>query len=700
MKIRNIMKSIFGNLKSLNFNWFNKLFKFKNISTVLLLTVILIIVLLSGTVGLTSYIIAKNSLVSTSKELLFNKAHDSGLIIDERIKNYLISISSLGSLELLSNVDNTWTEKLDYLKAEKNRLNLSSIGIADTDGNLRLDNNKIVNISDQWFFKQANLGMPSFSAPFYREESGQVDIAMAAPLKHDRKVVGIIIAYKNADEFYEIAQDIHVGETGYAYIIDENIDVISHPTLDINGKDETTKINFRDLIGKVDKDSKERIDHVLQEIKEKNVGIDTYKQNGERIYIGYAPIPSKGWTVIVHITEKEILSGLDKLNISLSIIGILALVFGIVLSYLISKSLSNRIVNISNQTKSLAELDFSFSIDEKIQNSTDEIGIMAKSIQSVINNMKTFAHEIQGSSHSLASSAMKLTAITQESYASSNSVAEAANNITTKANVQLNEILDVSNEIKNVNNSFGFVLSQLKAVATLSKKAHSNASKGKESIEEVIGQMANIKDSSERVKDSLEDINISSREMDGILLVIEEVAEKTNLLALNAAIEAARAGEYGRGFAVVAEEIRLLADQTKSSTNEINKLIKDNQKIITYANKNMEYSTSEIDKGSLTVNETKSVFDEIASTIDSIVNEMNESAEAITNVEDNLLNATNSMSKAENITNEVVMEISNVSAATEEQMASMNEIASSTDSLAELADDLKNLASKIKLVED
>jgi len=709
LKVLNLLRSRFKNLVN-NFNklskfrntssYFNKLFKFRKIGTSLLITVILIIILLSGTIILTAYVIAKNSLINTSKELLLNKAHDSGLIVDERIKNYLISIDSLGSLELLSNIDNSWEEKIEYLQAEKKRLNLSNIGIASTEGYLRLDNNKTVDISNLWFFKQANLGLPSFSAPFYREESGQVDIAMAAPLKHDRKVVGVIVAYKDAKEFYGIAQDIHIGKTGYAYIIDENINVISHPTLEIIKQNENTKIDFKDSIGEVDEDSKKRIDNILQEIKGKNIGIDWYKQNGEKKYIGYAPIPSKGWTILVHITEKEILSELDKLNTYLPSISLLALIFGIILSYFISKNLSNRIVSISNQTTSLAELDLSFSIDEKMRNRKDEIGIMAKAIQSVINNIKFFAAEIQTSSHSLSSSSVKLAAITQESFASSNSVAEAANNINSKANIQLKEILRVSNEIKNVNNSFNLVLEQIKDIKFLNDKAHSNAYKGKESIDGLIGQMININNSSEKVKNSLKDINISSKEMDRILIIIEKIAEKTNLLALNAAIESAKAGEYGRGFAVVAKEIRLLADQTKSSTNEINKLIKNNQNIISYANQSMEYSDCEINKGITTVNETKVVFDEMATIFNNVVEEMNESTITLNNVEDNLYNAMNSMIRTETITKEVVMEINDVSAATEEQMASMGELTSSTDSLSELADNLYSLINKIKLTEN
>lgn len=383
---------------------------------------------------------------------------------------------------------------------------------------------------DEWF-RSAASGQTVVTSP--QDIDGDIRWILAVPvLDTAGHPIGVVTGELALSNLPRILDPEVVGASGAAVVVDKDHHLVFSDKLgNLKTADESDLLAKGLLRTVVD-------DQAVDKALAGQSGTARFDYAGQEVVGGYAAVKPLNWAVLVNqpasTVEAPVNSG-RNLAFALAIGGIL---LATALSIVFARRTAVPVVALASGARKVAKGDLTTRVEPS---GPRELRELMEAFNAMVDSLSALVKQVQSASTEVDTAAAQLSASSEELAAT-----------TTQQSSAVTEVSATTEELARASSSIADTVDEVAAQSTETRDNLEQAE-------------ADIALSSERT------LALTARvgEINAILSLINDIADQTNLLALNAAIEAARAGEDGRGFAVVAEEVRQLAERSKSSAAEI-----------------------------------------------------------------------------------------------------------------------------------
>lgn len=233
----------------------------------------------------------------------------------------------------------------------------------------------------------------------------------------------------------------------------------------------------------------------------------------------------------------------------------------------------------------------------RAQISSGEIGIVADFFNAIVESLRDVVTQVKQASSQVNTSV--------------NTNNESIRNLAQDETLQAKELDGALQSVAKMTDSMQQVAVSAQQAADASSNAANTAEAGSAEIEQSVQSIMKLSQTVDDTAKKVKRLGDASQQISKVVVLIDQIALKTNMLALNASVEAARAGEEGRGFAVVAAEVGALAAQSANATKEISRLVESIQQETSEVVQSMQASTLQVVEGTNRVENARKSLNQI-----------------------------------------------------------------------------------------
>jgi len=461
-----------------------------------------------------------------------------------------------------------------------------------------------------------------------------------------------------------------LGESGYAFMIDSKGLIIAHPEAEL------LNVDMHSIAG---------LESLTDMITSNESGNESYQYNGVDKILVFKKVPATSWSIAFTINEDEAYAEVTQSRISFAVLIIIVILLILAVSFIAAGKITKPLKALTEEAQKVAEGNLQINIKSS---GAKEVKDLSEAFRAMTDNIAKVVSEIGSAADRVNHSSGEIQVITDNAKSISEEIAKTSHELALGAGNQASSVSEGADMIATMSRAIEQVAESSQDTHHLILDVDHSVQDGVTALERQHSLMEQNDRSTEKVVQAISLLESKAAEIQKIVGVIGEIADQTNLLSLNAAIEAARAGEQGKGFAVVADEVRKLAEQSASSSNDIETLLND---ILEKTVRSME-DVMEVQKivseQKVSLDETRALYTKIQEAVQIIV----QKAVAISAETVELQKSSDKVSNA----------MGDVAAITEESAAATEEVAAATsdqsNSLGNISVEVTNLVNEAQLL--